>query len=344
MRTEKGLPVRGMRRHKQRRGRDHGPQLRQAELPARGYRNSPPGAGKPGNTVMPIPAGKPYRGRCTSINRPAVSAPCRCARCSPKCPPLYKPHKQCSSRGPLPAGLFMGPRGRRMPNMRVWAVCREREDRTHGESHRHRPRHHQFVRRRHGRHQAQGARERRRRQHHPVHRRIYRRRRAARRPAGQAPGRDQPGQHLLRHQAPDRPALRRPDGGEGQEPRPLQDRQGPERRRLGRGPRQAVFAGADLRLHPAEDEGDGRGQARRDHHAGRHHRPRLLQRRPAPGHQGRRQDRRPRGAAHHQRADRGGARLRPRQEEEAKAPSPSTTSAAAPSTSRSWRSATACSR
>ena len=53
-------------------------------------------------------------------------------------------------------------------------------------------------------------------------------------------------------------------------------------------------------------------------HAGRHHRPRLLQRRPAPGHQGRRQDRRPRGAAHHQRADRGGARLRPRQEEGAK--------------------------
>ena len=42
--------------------------------------------------------------------------------------------------------------------------------------------------------------------------------------------------------------------------------------------------------------------------------PGLFQRRPAPGDQGRRQDRRPRGAAHHQRADRGGARLRPRQE------------------------------
>jgi molecular chaperone DnaK (HSP70) len=38
---------------------------------------------------------------------------------------------------------------------------------------------------------------------------------------------------------------------------------------------------------------------------------------PAPGHQGRRQDRRPRSAAHHQRADGGRARLRPRQEEEA---------------------------
>ena len=48
--------------------------------------------------------------------------------------------------------------------------------------------------------------------------------------------------------------------------------------------------------------------------AGRHHRPGLLQRRPAPGDQGRRQDRRPRRAAHHQRADGGGARLRPRQD------------------------------
>jgi molecular chaperone DnaK len=48
--------------------------------------------------------------------------------------------------------------------------------------------------------------------------------------------------------------------------------------------------------------------------AGRHHGSGLLQRRPAPGHQGRRQDRRPRGAAHHQRAHRRGARLRPRQE------------------------------
>ena len=46
---------------------------------------------------------------------------------------------------------------------------------------------------------------------------------------------------------------------------------------------------------------------------GGHHRPGLLQRHPAPGHQGRRQDRRARSPAHHQRADRGGARLRPRQ-------------------------------
>ena len=46
---------------------------------------------------------------------------------------------------------------------------------------------------------------------------------------------------------------------------------------------------------------------------GGHHRPGVLQRLAAPGHQGRRQDRRPRGQAHHQRADGRGARLRPRQ-------------------------------
>ena len=43
--------------------------------------------------------------------------------------------------------------------------------------------------------------------------------------------------------------------------------------------------------------------------------PGLLQRRAAPGHQGRRRDRRPQRPAHRQRADRGRARLRPRQEE-----------------------------
>ena len=55
----------------------------------------------------------------------------------------------------------------------------------------------------------------------------------------------------------------------------------------------AVFASADLSLHPAEDEGNRRSQARRDRDAGGHHRSRLLQRRSAPGNQGRRQDRRP---------------------------------------------------
>ena len=77
---------------------------------------------------------------------------------------------------------------------------------------------------------------------------------------------------------------------------------------------------------------------------GGHHRAGVLQRRPAAGDQGRRQDRGPRGAAHHQRADRGSARLRPRQEEGSRRRSRCTTSAAARSTSRCSRSVTACSR
>ena len=102
----------------------------------------------------------------------------------------------------------------------------------------------------------------------------------------------------------------RPDGQEGHGSRPLQDRPRRQRRRLGREPRQEIRALADQRLHPAEDEGDRRGLSRRDGHRGGHHRSGLFQRQPAPGDQGRRQDRRARGAAHHQRADRGGARLR----------------------------------
>ena len=60
----------------------------------------------------------------------------------------------------------------------------------------------------------------------------------------------------------------------------------------------------------AQDEADRRGLPRRAGHRGGDHRPRLLRRRAAPGDQGRRADRRARRAAHHQRADRGGARLR----------------------------------
>ena len=73
------------------------------------------------------------------------------------------------------------------------------------------------------------------------------------------------------------------------------------------------------------------------------HRPRVLQRRPAPGDQGRRQGRRPRRQAHHQRADRGVAGLRARQGGPTRRSSCST-SAAARSTCRCSRSATASSR
>ena len=69
----------------------------------------------------------------------------------------------------------------------------------------------------------------------------------------------------------------------------------------------------DQRDDPPEAEGGRRGLPRRDGDRRRPHRPGVLQRRPAPGDQGRRQDRRPRGQAHHQRADRGRPGLRARQ-------------------------------
>ena len=75
-----------------------------------------------------------------------------------------------------------------------------------------------------------------------------------------------------------------------------------------------IAPAAGLRRSPAQDEEDGRGLPRRAGHRGRDHGPRLLQRLAAPGHQGRRPHRGPRGEAHHQRAHGGGARLRPRQE------------------------------
>ena len=83
----------------------------------------------------------------------------------------------------------------------------------------------------------------------------------------------------------------------------------------GRGGRQDVHAARDLRDDPAEAEDRRRGLPRAAGHAGRDHRARVLQRRAAPGDQGRRHDRGPRGAAARERADRGVARLLARQEE-----------------------------
>ena len=88
---------------------------------------------------------------------------------------------------------------------------------------------------------------------------------------------------------------------------------GPERRRPREGRRQGVRAAGDQRDDPAEAEGGRRGVPRRDGHRRGRHRPRLLQQRPARGDEGRRQDRRPQRPAHHQRADRGLARVRARQ-------------------------------
>ena len=127
--------------------------------------------------------------------------------------------------------------------------------------------------------------------------------------------RHQSGKHLLRHQAPDRPALRRPDGREGQEARPLQDRAAPTMatpgsRRAARNMRPRRSRPIILQKMKETAErylGETVTQAVITV-------PAYFNDSPAPGDQGRRQDRRPRGAAHHQRADGGGARLRPRQE------------------------------
>ena len=96
-------------------------------------------------------------------------------------------------------------------------------------------------------------------------------------------------------------------------------------------------------LHPAEDEGNGGSLSRAEGRSGGHHRSRIFQRRPASGHQGCRQDRRPRSAAYYQRADRG-ARWLTVSTRKRPARSRSTISAAAPSIFRFWKSAMACSR
>ena len=104
-------------------------------------------------------------------------------------------------------------------------------------------------------------------------------------------------------------ATRREDG-------PLQGRRRAGGLRQGRGRRQGLHAAGDLGHDPAEAEGSGRGLSGPQGQQGRDHRAGLLQRRPAPGHQGRRPDRRPGSRADHQRADRRLAGLRPGQEEE----------------------------
>ena len=76
---------------------------------------------------------------------------------------------------------------------------------------------------------------------------------------------------------------------------------------------QGVRAAGDQRDDPPEAEDGRRGVPRRAGHRRGDHRPRVLQQRAARGDEGRRQDRRPQRPAHHQRADRGRARVRPRQ-------------------------------
>src|SRR5438270_437302 len=144
----------------------------------------------------------------------------------------------------------------------------------------------------------------------PVAGRLYRGRRDPGRRAGQTAGRHQREEHHLRGEAPDRPALRRKGSAEGHPPGALQDRAGRKRRRVGGNTRQEDRTAAGLGRGAAQDEEDGRGLSRRRGQGGGDHRSGLLQRFTAPGDQGCRPHRGARREAHHQRADRGGARLR----------------------------------
>ena len=138
-------------------------------------------------------------------------------------------------------------------------------------------------------------------------------RRAARRAGGQAPGGHQSREHGLLGQAIHGPQVR---GGVRRDQRACPTRWS----RAGNGDAwvdvrgKQYSAARNLRDGAAEAEAGGGGLSRREGDRRGHHRARLLQRRAAPGHQGRRQDRRPQRPAHRQRADRGGAGLRPRQE------------------------------
>ena len=77
--------------------------------------------------------------------------------------------------------------------------------------------------------------------------------------------------------------------------------------------RQDLHAPADLRVRAAEAQARRRVLPRRAGHRRGDHRPGVLLRRAAPGHQGGRRDRGPQREPHRQRADRGRAGLRPRQ-------------------------------
>ena len=102
----------------------------------------------------------------------------------------------------------------------------------------------------------------------PVRRRLRQERRGPGRRGRQAPGRHQ----------------RRPDHPLGQAPH--------GHRLDGRHRRQELHAAGDQRAHPAEAQARRGGLPRRDRHRRGDHRPGVLQRRPAPGHQGGRRDRR----------------------------------------------------
>jgi hypothetical protein len=111
-----------------------------------------------------------------------------------------------------------------------------------------------------------------------------------------------------------RPPLRR--GDQRAERRILRRGSRAERRGTVFRPGQALRAGGDIGTGATQARRRRLEVPRREGHRGGHHRPRLLQRRAAPGNQGRGPDRRARGAADHQRAHGRGAGLRAGQETE----------------------------
>ena len=150
------------------------------------------------------------------------------------------------------------------------------------------------------------------RAHDALDRRLHRQGRAPGRPDRQAPGPHQPEEHRLRGEAAHRPQVQLDRG----RARPAASCP----TSLTEAPNGDVHIQIEDKVYSppeisafvaAEAEGGRRGLPRRAGRGGDHHRARLLQRSPAPGHQGRRPHRRPQGLAHPQRADGGRPRLRP---------------------------------
>jgi hypothetical protein len=169
------------------------------------------------------------------------------------------------------------------------------------------------VRRRDGRRRAQGPHQRVRQPHDPLGGRRSPTRASGWSASPPAPAGDQPQEHRLLDQALHGPAPQR--GRLRREARPLRGHGRRRRVRQGQRPRQDLHPPADLRVHPPGAQEDRRGLPGRDRRPRGHHRAGVLQRRPAPGDQGRRRDRGPQGRAHHQRAHRRRPRLRAGQEE-----------------------------
>jgi len=131
-------------------------------------------------------------------------------------------------------------------------------------------------------------------------------------------GCDEPHQHGVRRQAPDRAQVQRRARAVGHQAVAFQGEERPRREAHDRGGLQGREQGVRRRgdqQHGADqDEGDCRGVPGQDHQERRGHRARLLQRQPAPGDQGRGRDRWAERDAHHQRAHRSRNRLWPGQE------------------------------